>query len=534
LHKSTFSNNIEVGTMRKVNNFVNISVYELSDRGFPKFYYDHSNHVDKIDEWLKKIQLSFDHNMYPLPPAIVIDSPKSGKSALLTRIMPKRIYEKFPSAIILYFDFLTVSVPINPLIDMLEPFLDIFIENLVEIFKNIGFETNCPKVSSNKTRLSTILKSFNDWLSLKNLLCFMLWDGIQRWFLVSSSAGSIFNNITLHEKFHNIAFAVTGSRMITVLQSITQFPTNGTSWIGEATQISVYPGVHSELGDSIASQANELFISSQMFQFLRFYHPLTTPINLLDYVTDSNPAVLAYFCQLHKSDNSNPGAMKKTIFNWYYKLWHDFENDSLPLLHRIQEDDPHILSLLLHVASETVDSSRIDLTSFGRWSDVFNNLLRHCLDGKIRFVGCYGFFIIRSFEVKNGTWKIKMKSLDFKVLIPSLWAIVVFLHEVISGKSEKDREIANKISNDIVIQHNPAFDFATDLRYSFFYHYFDPNNKYGSFNDPSDVMPYLTYLKYIRNAIAHIKSVEQMNDIHRNVPIYLSDWVKVLLEKFVL
>jgi len=53
------------------------------------------------------------------------------------------------------------------------------------------------------------------------------------------------------------------------------------------------------------------------------------------------------------------------------------------------------------------------------------------------------------------------------------------------------------------------------------------------FNDPSDVMPFLTYLKYIRNAVAHIKSLGQINVIHLNVPTCLSDWVKILLEKFV-
>lgn len=170
----------------------------------------------------------------------------------------------------------------------------------------------------------------------------MLWDEIQRLFQVSSLAGSIFNSITLLEKFHNIAFAVTGSGMVTALQNIVQFPSNGTSWIAEATHISVYPEVSSQCGDSISSQANEILIASQMFELLRSYHPLSTPTNLLDYINDSNPAVLAYFCQLHKSDNSNPDAMKKTLYDWYGKLWQDFEYDSLPLLQKSKTKIPKL------------------------------------------------------------------------------------------------------------------------------------------------------------------------------------------------
>lgn len=526
--------NIEIGTMRRVDNS-NGSVYELSDTSFPKFYYDHSNHIDKIDSWLRKIKLCVANKMYPLPPVIIVDSPKSGKSALLTRIIPKRIHKNFPSSIILYLDFLTLSVPTtNPLIDSLELFVELLIQKMVQLFENVGFEIDrhiINSMNSSQTRLQAIFKAFNVWLCRKKCLCFMVWDEVQRFLVSSTIAGSIFNDITLHEKFHNIAFALTGSGMVSALQIITQLPSNGTSWIAEATKISVFPEVQGD--DPITSQADEISIADQMFQLLKAYHPDTTPSNLLDYVTDSNPAVLAYFCQLHKSNNSNPGAMKKTLCDWYAKLWHDFENDSLPLLQRIQEDDPQILSLLLHVASETLDINIIDLSAFGRWSNVFQSLMRQREDGKVKFVGYYGYLILRSCVSKDGTWKIKKVSSPNKLPIPPLWATVTFLNELISGKSQKEREVANQLSNDLFMRCDPTFQFATDQGYSFFFHYFDPNNKYGIFNDPSDVMPFLTYLKYIRNAVAHIKSLGQINVIHLNVPTCLSDWVKILLEKFV-
>ena len=159
--------------------------------------------------------------------------------------------------------------------------------------------------------------------------------------------------------------------------------------------------------------------------------------------------------------------------------------------------------------------------------------MRKSEDGKVKFVGYYGYLIIRSWDVKNGSWQIKKVKSVNKLPIPSLWATVTFLNEVINGKTQLDRELANQISQDIVFRFDSAFDFSTDQRYSYFYQYFDPNNKYGIFNDPADVMPYLTYLSYIHNAIAHIKSLQQIQDINLNVPTYLGEWVRALLEKFV-
>ena len=459
------------------------SVWELVDGKFPKFYFDHSNHVEKVDSWLMKIQKSLDNKMFPLSPAIIVDSPKSGKSALLTRIMPHKIRAKFPSAFILFIDFLTIPAANNHHVDMMDIFGKVFIERLVDTLSEFGFNLKRDDVFNVnitiQTRLRNVFRLLNDWLSKKKCLCFMIWDEIQRWFqLNNSSAGAIFNDITLNARFGNIAFAVTGSSMVTSLENIVRFPSNGTSWMAEATQISVFPQVSSDSFDSIAWQADELAIASQMFKLLQQYYPDSTPDNLLDYVCGSNPAVLAYFCYLHKSNNSNPGSMKATLNSWYDNMWSNFKNDSLPLLKRIQADNSEVLSLILHIASGTVSIDTIDFNSFGKWQCLFETILRQTDDGKVIFVGCYGYYITRCCEVdQNGELKITAPETVNNELpiIPSVWATVSLLSEMMSRRSVADRTNANKVSEAVIKKCNSGMpiDFATDGCFLYFLPYGD-------------------------------------------------------------
>ena len=533
------SSNIKVGSLREIRgDDIEGSVFELDDGKFPNFYFDHSNHVAKVDSWLKKIQICLANNILPLPPAVIVDSPKSGKTTLLTRIIPSRIRTEFPSAIILFLDFLTISTANNHHVDSIDVFVKVFIEYLVQVLKDFGFYVNESDGVFNlsvsiQSRLKQLFSLLNGWLSKKGCLCFMIWDEIQRWFqLNNSNAGAIFNHITLHAKFSNIVFAVTGSSMVTVLESIVHFPSNGTSWIAEATQISVYPQMLSDSVDRIASQADERAIAFQMFQLLQQYHPDTTPNNLLDYVCDSNPAVLAYFCQLHKSNNSNPGSMKATLYQWYEKLWNDFLTDSLPILQMVQVDDPEVLSLLLHIASETLSIHKIDFSSLGTWRCLFEPILRQTQAGKVVFVGYYGYLIMRCCEVQsNGELKIKKSKSPNKLPIPALWSTVQVISEILNRKTLEDRTKANKISEDIIKKGNNGMpvDFVTDPCFL----YFLTNHGDKSTFD-SSILSYLHFLKYIRNSISHIKSLNNINQLYVQMPMYLSEWVRVLMETFVL
>ena len=187
LTASTLSN-IKVGNLRQITRIdVEGSVYEIDGPNFPKFYFDHSNHVEKIDYWLTKIQKSMDNNMFPLSPAVLVDSQKSGKTALLTKIMPHRIREKFPTAIILFIDFLSISIASNHHVDTFDLFGKVLIEHLVNTLSDFGFNLKRDDACSFtmnitiQTRLGRIFRLLNVWLSKKKCMCFMIWDEIQKW-----------------------------------------------------------------------------------------------------------------------------------------------------------------------------------------------------------------------------------------------------------------------------------------------------------------------------------------------------------------
>ena len=64
--------------------------------------------------------------------------------------------------------------------------------------------------------------------------------------------------------------------MVTALEGIVNFPSNGTNWIAEAAQISVYPQMLTDSFDRMASQVGEQAIASQMYQRLKQYYLETT------------------------------------------------------------------------------------------------------------------------------------------------------------------------------------------------------------------------------------------------------------------
>jgi hypothetical protein len=121
-------------------------------------------------------------------------------------------------------------------------------------------------------------------------------------------------------------------------------------------------------------------------------------MNLLDFILDRSPAVLAYFCQVHNSNETNPGAMKKTLDNWYTKLWDNFQKDFMPLLQTIQSENFDVLSIILKIASGSCELNQFSPELFDQWEPLLLLLLRQTLDGKVVFVGYYAYLIICSCE----------------------------------------------------------------------------------------------------------------------------------------
>jgi hypothetical protein len=203
----------------------------------------------------------------------------------------------------------------------------------------------------------------------------------------------------------------------------------------------------------------------------------------------------------------------------------------MPLLQTIHSENFDVLSIILKIASGSCELNQFSPELFDQWEPLLLPLLRQTLDGKVVFVGYYGFLIIGSCEYNENILEIKMPKSFNTFPIPALWCSSNFLHEVLKDKPNEVRVAANKLTDEIFKKYNSdqSLDFGNDISFNFFLTFFDDKKLT---NDIHEVTPYLLYLKLIRNAVAHIKSLKNINDISRHLPVFLNEWVRILLEMF--
>jgi hypothetical protein len=169
------------------------------------FYYDFGGHRIQINEWLDKIEGSILNSMYPLPPLAIIDPPKTGKSTFLFHLLPHVIMSRYPTAKILHIDFM--KMPLNIIdnaTDEMRPFAKILLDTLEEECQKIGldFRFTIDNIADAGNTIVSAFKFIDKECGNRGILCFMLWDEVQRWFqLRNIHAAAIFDSITLHQKF---------------------------------------------------------------------------------------------------------------------------------------------------------------------------------------------------------------------------------------------------------------------------------------------------------------------------------------------
>ena len=390
-----------------IDDWKDLNVYELrGDERFPRFYYDYGNHRKKVLKWLHTMESCIENSNYPLPPLAIMDPPKAGKSALL-RLLPHIILEIYPKSKIIHIDFAQFALNLTDLqTDEMEPFSKHLLRGLNNACKKVGINLKLEFGSSDPvTNIEEAFKHINMWLVKKKVMCFMLWDEVQRWFQLNNfHAAALFDQLTLHQHFSNIAFVITGSGIVQIFNSILNFPSNGTFWSSSATFMSLYPGIENDLENSldIQTQFSDENIGRNMFMLLKHFHGDYIPDNVLEYLPDKSPAIVSYFCELHKGNSSQPREMKKTLGRCYDKLFNDFKRDALPVLKIISESDKNLFNMFGRIASSTLLVDELHyLEVLCQWKPVFESLLR-CKEVSgstyVMFAGYYGYLFVRSID----------------------------------------------------------------------------------------------------------------------------------------
>jgi hypothetical protein len=523
--------NLQYSNLPKASYAKKQSILEIKDGSFPNFYFDPGNNIDKVNQWLEAVKISIEWGSYPFSPAILIDPPKAGKSALLKRVIPYVIREKFPQSFVIYMDFMSI-----PRTSDYAQFGTLFLNYLSKSLNAIGY-TSSWKVDNGGVT-DTLLKYFqslNDWLKARSNLCFMLWDEVQRFFQLTHEDGAaVFDTITLHLKFENIVFAVTGSAIVQILNAAINFPSNGTYWISAATVITVTAGTIEEDIAPFLRLEDEEVIGQQMMTLLHHYHN-DIPSNILEFLPEKSPALIAYFCELHKGQPTHDRAMKQTIGKLYDKLLHDFKTDSLPILQELCAQSPELFHHFIQIATGSLTIEEIDVELLGPWGPLFYSLMR--VDGterRVCFAGFYGNLLVRSVQYNQAKCSFELRSLNkfIKLPVPALWATVSLVFGMLEMQSVDRRGEANQESDKIFSESGCAIsDWEADRSYIYFcgldlaFHGTDI-----TLVPAPGLNPYLVYLKHIRNAMAHMRSISRIQEIKSHLPLIFPRWIRALLD----
>lgn len=513
------------------------SVHLIKDGLFPSFYMDSNHHLDQLNSWIDKIYLCKKEGLIFLPPAIIIDPPKAGKTAFMKRFAPYFIKERFSKCCIIYLDMM--EIPLNTYI-MLSDNFGLFLSNFCQkinkslqgqnINLSYSFDINSAEIS-----VKNFFTIINKYFFRKNMYCFFLLDEIQRWFQIMSDRGAyLFDNLSLHMHYSNLLFMVTGSSMVFIFNNILKFPSNGTLWSSEMHVISLSPGLSQTATLTLTdSTLNEIELSSieyedqiatKMVELLLKYHPDITPNNVLEFLPERSPAIIAYFCYLHKTNDSTEKSMKKTLALVYDKLFDDFKKDLLPVLKEISIN-LELFKQLIMVATGTMVLVDANLNSLGRWLPLFTSVIR-VKNNLLQISGYYGYFIMRSIDVEDGNFKLKTIRSYNKLPVPGLWATAVFVHSILENMEPEKRSKANELSLNVF--NNDDVIITEWVAYQSYVYFFNANYPKKALMNPIS-NPYLEYLHIIQNSISLIRSLSKIREINSNLPNCFPEWIRALL-----
>jgi hypothetical protein len=276
-----------------------------------------------------------------------------------------------------------------------------------------------------------------------------------------------------------------------------------------------------------------------MFMLLKHYHEEFVPDNLLEFVPDKSPAIMAYFCTLHGGNRTTSRLMKKTSTLCCEKLYEDFRKDFIPVFEKIAESNSFLFDKLISIASATLKFGEIG--DLGVWKPLLETLLRYEKTENneivVSFAGYYGSLIMRSVVLNGGAYKLnKDLYMPNNQPMPAIWSTITLIHSVLELKSFECRFKANVLSEQIFSKSGVFINDVNDWdEYSVYTYFYDVKGK-GEIK--TSKTPYLELLRLIRNKVCHMRSLflnvcavknENICAVKNEMPSCLFEWTRTLL-----
>lgn len=490
------------------------------DDKFPSFFIDHSGLVSQFENWLTNVETREKYNT-PRSPCIFIDPSKSGKTALLTRVAPMKINEKFPHALICQIDFIA-DIEIGST-DSAPSSHKNFVTNLCTVIKAFCKDNRLelpPAKCDYHTNETYLISIFEHLDSLKRKI-FFLWDEVQVWFkeFVDGYCGGLFDKITFHKQFRHLNFCVSGSAMFSIFEKILDFPSRGDYWISAAFRI------------SSDGSADTKALKNFTLKSFKEKYPDIYPSYLEDYVLDDSPAMISLIIEKHLNRPNTIEEVRKINREVAFELQTQFQQDLPNILKRLQNGNAHEKYIYLCITEIALGMFKIkdDLEIediLGCWYLIFECLIEEKYQGFLNLKGYYGYILAMSLSI-NG---LVIKPIhDTTYSVPSYFVTINLIQEMIDRLSKEERKKADKISQ-ICLASESIGDWTSYGPYCYFYRQniaeqLEENNMDKITVKMESETPYLYFFKCIRNTVSHISSPESLWETEIQVqPIY-HDWL---------
>lgn len=507
-------------------------IIELDDGLFPNFYINHAGLVNQLRSWIEIMKVKAKVGIRPSP-ALLVEPPKTGKTALLSRIAPAQIIEAYANSeqlpLICIVDFVKeIQISRRTGIDRFSEFAAVFARFLRKwaTLHHLAIETDNSTASAPQ-QLMDIFENFDK----AERIIYFLFDEVQMWFQLDSGlAAKMFDSITFHKNFKNLHFCVTGSAMVMVYCNLLTFETNGNRWLSAAEIIA-------PVSCDTTVEVNAV-AAATIFELGQRYGKLC-PSTLIDYCLDSSPAMLCYFMEHHYGKSDQPRDMRGTNKKVQEKIFGDFQRDMVPILEQIRTQNFNIFKEVMALAfgvKKIPDCSPEEILEdvvaehleevLGTWTPIFAPLICRNEYQYLIFRGYYGSLFPKAFT-PTGKLTVPRNLVTFPV--PGYFATIDLIQGRIEKLSDDRRQLAEAVSVDVFSRENVSIPvFENDPTFTFFAQRASQAVGRPAPATPSANTPHLTYFRYIRHTVSHLRSLGDVQAAATRMPMYIYPWCTAL------
>lgn len=473
------------------------------DGGFPSFFIDHSGVINQFQTWLEDIAAS-ESDGSPIRPCIILDPPKSGKTALLTRIAPTKIQETFTNPLVVNVNFLA-DVPTNTGEGFGWEYLKSFVRSLITILRkfslvwNLGMWTH----EDDPTDIGEYLIRVFEHLDSRGERIFFLWDEVQIW-LRATDGPSLFDKITFQRQFRNLRFCVTGTMMM-MYKAILSLPSDGhNSWSS---------AMHVVAADQ---SANPEALKNLTLKLLIERYPPLTSTYVDNYASDSSPAILCFLHATYMSHMNNIRVIDNIVQNMLKSV---FRSDipAVLALYTGDEYEKEVYEQLARLSLGLVRSDELDTVTvvLQSWFRIFRVWIEEDDHGFLFIKGCFGYLLAASLSVDG---PLSYPSTPFDYPVPRYFTTILLLQKMLETQSQDKLIEMNNMSEKCL--EGEHIDWTTYDPYKFFFLRSSRESNDSPVGNTSQT-PYLEFPKCMSNTLRHLKGPQDFRRVDSHMrPIF--------------